>query len=364
VEAIGVRSARPAASNRLGFIDALRGLAIVTMVAANSGAEVLGQPRPFWFRLYGSFAAPIFVTLAGMMVALATGRDRLRAGPNRRGFAQYLSRGIFILLIAMIVDLGIEGYLPLMTCDVLYLIALSLPLCYVACRLGPPATWGAALAVFLLTPCLQAKLGYQLSMHQPALDTPLTEWPNLVPGAARRFLIDGWFPAFPWIGFALLGAALGARTEGGRKSPCLPPGLAIGTLAVGIAWWLRAPGAMVERAGYTELFYPPDIGYILTACGIVLCLLLLFERHSESRSIRWLRPLGRCSLLIYIVHLFVVQRAWRPLVDDMPLGQFLGLYVGFLALLWLLAVGVDSAKRICRETGVAIPAPLAVLLGA
>ncbi len=41
-------------------IDILRGLAIFTMIAANISPYVLIEPHPFWFRLYGSFAAPLF----------------------------------------------------------------------------------------------------------------------------------------------------------------------------------------------------------------------------------------------------------------------------------------------------------------
>ena len=51
-------------------VDALRGLAIATMVAANLASLVLPEPHPFWFRLYGSFAAPTFILLSGMMVSL------------------------------------------------------------------------------------------------------------------------------------------------------------------------------------------------------------------------------------------------------------------------------------------------------
>ena len=57
-------------------VDVLRGLAIVTMVAANLAAEMLRQPHPFWLRAYGSFAAPTFVVVAGMMVGFTTKTTR------------------------------------------------------------------------------------------------------------------------------------------------------------------------------------------------------------------------------------------------------------------------------------------------
>ena len=57
-------------------IDILRGLAIFTMIAANISPYVLIEPHPFWFRLYGSFAAPLFI--------LISGNDGCSYNPNKR----------------------------------------------------------------------------------------------------------------------------------------------------------------------------------------------------------------------------------------------------------------------------------------
>jgi uncharacterized membrane protein YeiB len=50
--------------NRDSSIDILRGIAILTMVAANLSAACLEQPPPLAFRFYGTFAAPLFMILA------------------------------------------------------------------------------------------------------------------------------------------------------------------------------------------------------------------------------------------------------------------------------------------------------------
>src|SRR5262245_51031015 len=68
VNAVGARAARDPS------IDVLRGLAVFMMVAANLAASALEGPHPLWFRLYGSFAAPLFVLLSGMMVAYTARR--------------------------------------------------------------------------------------------------------------------------------------------------------------------------------------------------------------------------------------------------------------------------------------------------
>ncbi len=73
-------------------IDITRGLAIFMMIMANALPYLLTTPVPFPVRLYGSFAAPIFVTLAGMMVALTK---------KRHNFGYFLDRGAVIVLIGV-----------------------------------------------------------------------------------------------------------------------------------------------------------------------------------------------------------------------------------------------------------------------
>ena len=51
------------------WVDAVRGLAICVMVPANM-APMLIEPHPWALRFVWSLATPIFVILAGMMVAL------------------------------------------------------------------------------------------------------------------------------------------------------------------------------------------------------------------------------------------------------------------------------------------------------
>ena len=52
-------------------VDLLRGLAIAVMVAANLVPFLLVPPAPFWLRVIASVAAPLFIFLSGMMVALS-----------------------------------------------------------------------------------------------------------------------------------------------------------------------------------------------------------------------------------------------------------------------------------------------------
>jgi uncharacterized membrane protein len=362
----GTRPVAGWADGRLAWVDLLRGLAIASMVAANAGAQVLRPPHPLAFRLFGSLAAPTFVTLAGMMVAYATRADKLShaSGAGRpHDLRYYLTRGGWVLLAAIGVDVVIGQAMPLMTFDVLYVIGLSLPAMCLLSRASPWGRWLAPIGVFAATPLLQEAWGYDLRITQVPLDTPFERLLALTPIATRRLLLDGWFPLFPWLGFAALGVAL--ETLGRPPASGTRVDLRAGLFVTGLgaAIWCKYPGPLQVRAGYSEMFYPATLGFLVTATGAILTLLRLAERWSSGPLAGLFVPLGRCPLLIYVVHYPVIDHLLRPRVPDLAMGPFLTAYTALLGCLWLLAVGVDRLKRTFRVRRIALPLPIAILLG-
>lgn len=347
------------ALGRVGSLDSVRGLAIALMVPANAAADWLAPPHPFGLRLAGSFAAPIFVFLAGMMIGLGSGRFG-RCGPA--GLRRAAGRGAFLMLIGALLDAGLGGIWPFQTCDVLYLIGLALPIGCLVAALPAWGRWATPLAILAATPLLQASLGYRVGLNTPSLDVLDPSGPAPLGDVALRFLIDGWFPAFPWLGLALLGTAVGQlRGEGRSLRRARGAGWAL--LVTGaVAWW-ASPGEMAARCGYSELFYRPTPGFLATALGAVLLALDAFERPIPARLGRWLEPLGRCSLLLYIAHLVAIHAIAARLDDDLAPRPFLALSTALLAGLLLLALAVDALKALLREQGVRLPGVAALVLG-
>ena len=140
-------------------VDTLRGLAIVTMIAANLAGPVLREPHPLWLRLYGSFAAAIFVFLSGMMVALT-------ARVHGRAWTYFLARGTAIVVVGALIDVAIWQIAPFTSVDVLYLIGVSLPLCALVLSTPPAARWPMVALVFLATQAVQSILGYAISARR------------------------------------------------------------------------------------------------------------------------------------------------------------------------------------------------------
>jgi uncharacterized membrane protein len=336
-------------------IDVLRGLAILTMVAANLAASALEGPHPLWFRLYGSFAAPLFVLLSGMMVA-STAR--------RKGYTvrHYAARGAIVIAIAALLEVVIWKFYPFMSVDVLYLIGVAMPLVCLALRLSSPARWTIVAVIFLLTPVLQQLLGYA----EYPTEVPLSGDPRDAIDATSVFnhwLLDGWFPLFPWLGFALLGAQLAELRvrqsvfSSGWLRSARAAGLAISVGGV-LIWWLF-PGDLLTRAGYSELFYPPTPGFIITACGLAIVLMATIDRNPGLAVYRPLQLLGESALLMYLLHIVLIKYVVAPEWEDESWEIFFILYAVMLFGLLVAAVVGKGLKSRVRH----LPLPVRVLLG-
>jgi uncharacterized membrane protein len=305
--------------SRSHAIDALRGAAIVTMLAANLAGPCLSPPHPLWLRIYGSFAAPTFVFLAGMMTSMS---EKPAAMPR------LLKRSVLLLALAAAIDLSCWGIDPFATFDVLYLLGMALPVAGLCARLPLSAHALVAAAILLSTPWLHRAIGYG-----PLLPDHLAyPWP-----AWRRLLVDGWFPIFPWLGVALLGSVAGRLDPLGpaRRRWLAPLGAGLVSLG-GVGWWL-APPALVTRGGYSELFYPPSAQYLAIALGAVLLVLRVLGGLERRFRLSWLVVLGRSSLLLYVAHVALIAFVLDEWFEGQTLPEFLLLYSVMALGLWALA---------------------------
>lgn len=338
----------PEPSNRLPWIDALRGLAIILMVPANL-APYFTEPHPMWFRILGSFAAPTFIMLSAGMVVL-TG--------ERHSLGYYLKRGSIIIGVGMGLDLLLWNILPWTSFDVLYTIGLALPLIYLLRRIDARELFYLALIIFLATYVLQAFFGY----HAEALEVYLDEL--AMPPAGRllqSWFIDGWFPLFPWMGYALTGA-LFFRTFFRENSGVSNRFLLMGAVLTAVGFALLflplpfvrnlADGTILEsRGGYSEIFYPPTFAYIFTSIGIVLLFSTLLRRFPVAGVTAVLAFFGRYSMLVYILHQVLGALAVEPTVvafgfdaiESGPWFTFVNIVV--LSTIFAVCFGVEVVKR-------------------
>lgn len=312
-------------------VDLLRGFAIAVMVGANLIPTLLIPPAPFWLRLLASIAAPLFIFLSGMMVALSCRK-------KRHPLSYFLLRGGVVICLAALLDLCVWGFLPFMDFDVLYLIGISMPLAWIFLTLDSRYRLPVCIAVFALTPVLQGLLGYggdplQIPAIQALSGTGLPALPAILHG----WLIDGWFPIFPWLAVALLGAHVGMfRWEkNDRVRSFVEPGvirLASGAMVLGALVWYFWPGAALTPEGYVELFYPPTIGFLLFVSGLIIALFAIADLLvKEHFSLMLVQVMGQCSLAIYAIHVIILGWVINPLGIRVPLPGYLACYLIFIS---------------------------------
>lgn len=344
---------------RDGAVDALRGLAIGAMVWGHLGIAIYdpdgrGQPSttleaipPLWTEVVGGLAPALFLFVCGMMVQ--------RASDHRRGGLKHqLLRMVALLGVGATIDVLFWRIRPFTTVDVLYCIALTLPITHlVATRTPRTVKWLAPGLVFAVTPILQRLLGYSDYPIEMSLSgRTFVEVPNQT-SILNHWLVDGWFPLFPWLGFALLGAVVherrGAHRDDVPRHPKTDRGLlGVGMLALGNSLVLGWPDASVRveaRLIAGGAFMPPDAGYLLASIGAALLLLVVLDTLAPSAILAPLRVVGRHPLFIYVVHFPLVKVMAKLLPRRVTLIPAIAL---ILVALGALAVSAILSRRLFR----------------
>lgn len=342
---------------RIPWIDALRGLAIILMVPANL-APYLAEPHAMWFRILGSFAAPTFIMLSAGMVVLTA---------ERHDLSYYLKRGGSILLIAMLIDVLMWGIFPWTSFDVLYTIGLALPLMYMLRNVDARELLYISVIIVLATYVLQRVFGY----HAETLEVYFSEMFVPTPGRLlQSWFIDGWFPLFPWMGYAILGAMFFRSLFAGDGVASTRFFLASAVLtALGFLLLFLpldesivrniANGSILEtRGGYSEIFYPPTFAYVFTSLGIVTLSASVLRRHGAPWYLGVLGFFGRYSMLVYILHQAMGTFILAPMIEARGMEAMdSGLWftianVAVLAGIAAICLGIELLKKQRRPQGV------------
>jgi uncharacterized membrane protein len=317
-------------------IDIFRGIAIFTMLMANSAAESLEGPHNFIVRIYGSFAAPVFVFLAGFMVAI---------GSRKHNTAYFFRRAIEIIVVAMLIDFFIWKIIPFTTFDVLYLTALGIPVAALVLRMKFSLQIIVAAGLLIMGPVLQSCFTYEAGVHEFFVkDFSISGMPAGVTWWFKSLIMDGWFPVFPWMGILVSGALV--AKHGAVIIDKANVFIAIGFVLffVGITW-LYFYRPLEAREGYSELFYPPGGAYLVAAAGVILVGTAFLKYLKPVYGLQVFQWLGSCSLFIYILHSALIAFVLDEYFTALPLKNFLLLYIVFVAVNVLFAFLFFQLKK-------------------
>ncbi len=341
------KTAGPSVQARLQGIDAARGLALLGMMATHllPTFESNADLTPTWIGLtFSGRAAALFAVLAGVGLALSTGKHKPLAGPElsaaRRGVAL---RALVIAAVGLTLG-GVEVNLAIILVHYAVLFLCVLP--FLGLEIKRLCAWAAGwilaspVLAYLLRPWLLAaepplKLG-----HNPS-------WEDLA--TPSRLLADlfftGYYPVFQWLSYLLVGLIIGrlmltkalvpvvllvagtavavaakalgvAAMEnwGGRAaleaildSPNYPLDSVLQVNLTGIpqegSWWWLASAAPHSGTSLDLLHTSAVAAAVIGAC-------LLLGRLAEWVDLDLLLPLrgaGAMTLTLYTAHVWVVS---------------------------------------------------------
>ena len=296
---------------RKGYLDWLRGVATLLMIEAHTmDAWTLPSERDGWpYRaaiVLGGFAAPAFMCLAGVALALAAvSRERrgktvaeVAALARRRGW-QIFGLAFLFRLQALVIS---GGRFPqsLLKVDILNVLGLSM--LAAALLWGLAKTRAARIAVFVAAAAAVAAIA-------PAIraSTAIAGWPDPLEWYFQPWTGKSSFTLSPWPAFLFAGVAVGEWLDAVRTAP----------EERRATWHLGALGAVLVAIGYAATFFPPvydnnglwtvapsfvglRLGILLMALPAALALALRRRGHSV------LEEFGVSSLFVYWIHVEMV----------------------------------------------------------
>lgn len=350
---------RPPAAprRRITGIDVARCLAILGMLVAHlSPAHHPHEPGwgEQWMWIFDGRSSALFATLAGVSIAIMGRSARTTADPAAARLAwravrvKIAVRAGIILPIGIVLQLlGTPVAVILPTYAVLFLMALPV--------LRLPTGWLLGLAAVAVTLGPVLVLGLRDA-------TSGTVGPTMVDfGFGVGELVWGYYPALVWIGYLLVGMALGRGAVASVRFAGLL--VAIGVPIAAAAYWA---GAALTAALDADPLYWPDvlvsidphssspfevignIGVALAVTGV--CLLLTSWRPGEV-ALSPLAATGSMSLTVYTAQIVVIailgsDSVWYP-TSNVPLVALTVASIAF-ATIWRRFLGQGPMERVLK----------------
>ncbi|WP_317230823.1 heparan-alpha-glucosaminide N-acetyltransferase domain-containing protein [Clavibacter sp. MX14-G9D] len=325
---------------RLRGIDAARGLAVVGMMAAHVALPRtldLGDPAS-WLAVTDGRSSILFATLAGVSIALMSGRERPASGDDlARVRLRILVRAACLFLLGGLLA-SLQTYVAVILEVYAVLFVAVLPLLrWRASRLLALAGAGAV-ALPVLTTALTIHFDGSLMRPDPFV----------------LLVVTGHYPALTWVAFAVAGLGIGRLALGSTRVQLL-----LVTVGAGLAVLAYGGSALLEAAVPAP---PPGWEYILSTTphegspfevvgsgGTAIAVIGLCLRVAAllPAVLVPLEAVGQLALTVYAVHIVVIDLLAPEgdlIADDGAYLAFVAVTV-VLCLLWTRTLGRGPLER-------------------
>ncbi len=347
---------------RLVGIDVARGLAVLGMFVAHLGEDGPGgRHDPEWFVIADGRSSALFALLAGLSLALTSGRQVLPSGATliRARIAAFVRAGLLLLIGSFLVALGTPVLVILPAYAVLF--ALAVP--FLALRRRWLVLGGVAAAV--ISPTVIFALTTPTADGRPSVLADLTGMSDPVRLPMDEF-VTGPYPALVFLAYVLLGMAVG-RSDLSRvrtHAVLVGAGTALAFIGWGTSYLAQdslGPDAtplasrLVSAAAHdnSSLEVLGNSGTSLVVIG--LCLLLTRPTTRRGRTFaNGLAPIaatGAMPLTVYslqIVAIFLLGNdvVWNPRSNAVLIWFIATVLIGSWS--WRLLLGRGPLERLLK----------------
>ena len=300
---------------RRRYIDWARGVAVLIMIQAHAlDAWTRFADRSLkaygYLLLLGGFAAPMFLWLAGIGLAMSAERVLVKTGRRSDAAQAIVRRGaeIFILaflfrLQAFIISPG-SSPVTLFRVDILNVMGPAMAVAGLVWAIGLSPT-GAVLA--------SALVAIALAMVTPVVRQ--ASWVNLLPTWTQWYLRPfgdhTTFTLLPWSAFVFAGAACGPLLAGAADSRAerrMVTALSLAGAAIaGLGLYTSYQPSIYAASNFwtsSPTYFAVRTGVLMLALGALYC--LTFLEGWLAAPLRVLERFGKNSLFIYWIHVELV----------------------------------------------------------
>ena len=362
-------AAEPRGLQRRSYLDVVRGIAVLLMIEAHlfdSWTRFPDRETAAFGRamLFGGMGTTLFLTLAGVAVALSAGSKLRRTGRPGAAAAAVARRGLEIFVLAFVFrfQAWILGWShspsDLLKVDVLNIMGPSIVLAALLWRVGHTVAqraWIFAVAgalVAFATPVVRTLPAGSLPDALRAYITPVAGSSNFV--------------FFPWLALVFGGGVIGVLIDATTKPADegrVNLRLAGGAVAL---FGMALIGSYLPPLSSQSSFWSTSASYLFMRVAIVAMMVAACYAWSQMAG-GWspLAQLGRTSLFIYWIHVEMVYGLISlPLHHALSLPAALAAYVAFCGFMLVCSLLKDAVAERYRaravggvETATAVQGP-------
>lgn len=291
-------------------IDFARALAIIGMIIVNFKMVIGANGGGWLLDLADSFsgkAAALFVTLAGVGIALMTQRgfDTPNISLRRKGSVKLLKRSLLLFIIGL-------SYITIWPADILHFYGVYMLVTFFFIYRKRQYALVAGIVIILLYPLMMMWFDYDQGWNFDTLEYQ-DFWS--ISGFLRNLFYNGFHPVFPWVSFMLIGLWYGRHD---LRNTIVVKSLLRKSIFVFIVVFILSKLLLkftlgsdpLENEQLTAILglspMPPLILYMLAGSSLSIAVIsfciVWIDRYKESYIVKSLVNTGKLALTIYVAH--------------------------------------------------------------